>query len=422
MSSITNNIYTNIYPNIATPDLCDGKNKSDAPTSPPSNNPPPSDENSTSPSKRKLTALCIESSTPKKAKLESTPPPSPQNSDDYPNLTPEEKKMIHEKAASSGFPRNGYTEQEFEKYLDQQINAAKGQVAKLLGKKPSDISINDNILRDAVDSLLCWDKSNQDAFNNFTNILNANTPDISPEEEKYASQYNARSHYAGIPGDVSGNYEEALRDLIRLIDAKTGKPMSKDDIDRLWEKFRNYVIDHHDVQPLDAWKNRGTILSDKDFNNLISDYILSDSENADITKYAKEYNVPEDLLRQLAVNIDEKTGGHMSDEDIKKLAESLKQDQDEGKDIGTSDQLGAESLQLIEKFSTPPPTNPSKSGSSDAPTGDISPEEQEAIKKCAQDLGISEKTLRTMVSIIDKQTGKHMSEQAIQQLAEGMPS
>ncbi len=423
MFSITNNIFTDIYRGVSETVLRDGKNKSNASTTPPSENSSPNNAKPTSPLTSKLNDLIAKNGL-KKTQLISTPASAPQDSDDYPNLTDKDKEMIRKAIQDDikggmKFPswRGFKTEAEYEQTLDKILDTAKGQAAALLGKKATDLSLNDWTIL-SVRSSLCLinDKAFEDVCrpaNLLADIISYNFPASlpTPEEKNYI--------YGGplIPGEGSGMAFEQVAILIQIIDTKNGGHMSGADIQRLWGKFKNYVKDHPNVLQGD-----GINLSTQDYKNILNQCSLSDAEDASVAKYSKEYNVDANTLGALVAEIDKNTGKHMSDEDIKKLAESLKQDQDEGKDIGTSDKLGAESLQLIEKFSAPPPTDSSKSGSSDDPTGDISPEEQAAINKCVQDFGISEKILRTMVSIIDKQTGKHMSDQAIQQLAEGMPS
>ncbi len=137
---------------------------------------------------------------------------------------------------------------------------------------------------------------------------------------------------------------------------------------------------------------------------------LPDAEDASVAKYAKEYNVSADTLRAIVAKIHQNTGKVVPDEEIEELAKDMQQAQAEGKNLGTSDHLGAESLKLIEEFSASP-TPP-------APTEGLFQKEQAAIKKYADELGVNKKLLNTMVSINDKLSGTHISDEKIKEFAE----
>ena len=137
---------------------------------------------------------------------------------------------------------------------------------------------------------------------------------------------------------------------------------------------------------------------------------LSDAEMASTNKYAQAYQVPVNLLRKLVVEVDKKTGGHMSGKAIQALAEQLQSAQSEGENLGSIDQLGPESLKLIQEFSTP----------QEVPTPKLPQEESEAIKQYAQKFGIHKGLLRTMVMDVDAGRKGPMSDQEISNLAESI--
>ncbi len=196
--------------------------------------------------------------------------------------------------------------------------------------------------------------------------------------------------------------EHMLQDLITAVQAKIGRPLTDEEFGKLIDETCYAVINN------DLVHNASLQSISKGILQKWSSY--NDTSNASVAKYAKEYNVSADTLRAIVAKIHQNTGKVVPDEEIEELAKDMQQAQAEGKNLGTSDYLGAESLKLIEEFSASP-TPP-------APTEGLFQKEQAAIKKYADELGVNKKLLNTMVSINDKLSGTHISDEKIKEFAE----
>jgi|GEM_PF-3941251 len=208
----------------------------------------------------------------------SSSPVSTKN-DDYPNLTPQDEQLIDEKLSSiDHYPYDGFSREDLKKLIEKDLNEAKGTVESLLGHS---VSLNDKEIKTAIDNIVINAKDPARISLDVQQILQDNI-NLSPEEEKYLDTQQ-RPYYPPfwMPQDQYGTANGILKNLVGLVDAKTGGHMSDADIDRLWGIMQNYVNANPNVVQdfLDCgWNGAhqdGINFTVQDYQNILAQYFAS---------------------------------------------------------------------------------------------------------------------------------------------------
>lgn len=204
---------------------------------------------------------------------------TPAKNDDYPNLTPQDEQLIDEKLSSiKNYPYEGMSREDLQKTLEKELNNDKGMVESLLGHS---VSLNDKEIKTAIDNIVIKMKEPAQQFTDVAQILQDNE-NLSPEEAAYlTTQHQPYYPPFWMSGDDYGSAQGILKNLVGLVDAKTGGHMSHADMDRLWNTLESYVNANPNVRQdfndcgYDGRSQYGINLTVQDYQNILKQYFAS---------------------------------------------------------------------------------------------------------------------------------------------------
>ncbi len=293
------------------------------------NNPPTKDTkplpNSTSKLGAKLTAM-VAGNQPTKTYLPITPMGSIKDSNDNYYVTSDENKKIDEYLDALNFPYYNYSRKQIKSSMEEQLNTTKKHARDILGKPLGPTS--DHTIKELADNYQSFRYGDYAKFINFQNVITDNSY-LNPKETAALSNIQPPTEFP-FTNDHYHTALTILKNMVSIIDVKTDHHLSKDDIHHLWVQVQNNLkYDIRELRTFDrsyignthyAALKKGFALLPQDYKLMLSEYDLSDGEKTSIEKYAHEQGIPKDIIFRLVVVENAKTGGHMSDQDIKKLS------------------------------------------------------------------------------------------------------